>query len=134
LGQPKFYAWSASLTAFINLICVYPMIKKWGIHGAAAALFFSASAIPIFIGLVNKKVIRIGNMFYLRTVYGPAALLNLFFLAVFFRLNPLISSPASFAWILLLSLASLATIDYFFLAEPDRTFLNEKIKRLFLGN
>ena len=70
LGQPKYTALFSSLTALINIALVIPLIKSWGIDGAATALFLSSITAPVMIYVISVKVVRITINEYLNIVIG----------------------------------------------------------------
>jgi O-antigen/teichoic acid export membrane protein len=70
LGQPKYNAFFSFLTAFINIVLIFPFTKLWGINGAATALFISSLQAPIMIYVTSTKVVGVNFKKYASFVVG----------------------------------------------------------------
>lgn len=71
-GNPKLPAIFASISACINLIAALVLIPKFGIEGAAYALLINFLAqVPVFIFVVNKTLMKMPNLQYLKSIGKP---------------------------------------------------------------
>ena len=66
IGRPKVTAGFAGLTAGINLILVFPLIKHMGISGAALATLISVLHVPFDVWYMNREVIKVSNREFFR--------------------------------------------------------------------
>ncbi|MCX5694940.1 MAG: oligosaccharide flippase family protein [Candidatus Omnitrophica bacterium] len=129
LGKPKYNAYFSFLTAILNILLVYPLTKKWGVNGAATALFLSSLQVPFAVYFTNKYVIKIGNALYLQYVFMKFILPGVLTLLVLVLLNKMMSS--------LLSFCVIATVSYLFvfflflstgLENEDKNMIIGKLK------
>lgn len=66
-GKPQIASLFAGISAVINFIAAIILIPRFGIEGAALALLINfVVQVPIFILVVNKKLIKVSNLKFLR--------------------------------------------------------------------
>lgn len=68
-GKQNVNAFFSFLTVIINIGLIYPLLKYFGINGAALAMLLSAIQIPFAIMYSNKKVINISNIVFFKKVF-----------------------------------------------------------------
>ena len=129
MGRPKYNAIFSTITAFINLVFVYPLTKRWGVNGAAIAFFLSSIQVPVAIYVINKRVVQVKVREYITYVYGIHSIVSFCMYVLFaFVVKLLITDLLSFMGVFIGSYLLLIWLFWKMgLAPEDKAIFKSKL-------
>ncbi|MCX6718098.1 MAG: lipopolysaccharide biosynthesis protein [Candidatus Staskawiczbacteria bacterium] len=122
LGQPKIQTKYSAVQLAVFLILLYPLIKMWGISGAALAVLTSAVVYVSCIAITTISIIKCRWFDFLKETFIPLANCAFMVLFVSFMKNFVGNNFAGFFILVISGIAS-----YFFFVFISDKFLNYKI-------
>jgi len=130
MGKPKYNAVFSMVCAIIGIILLIPFSYKFGIIGSATAFLISIFInVPIFIMVVNKRIMKISSIKYFKNVFLKGGIITFFLIASFYLLlNRLMRDLWSFLFLFLLSLLISILIFYFNVDIQDRRAILSKLR------
>jgi O-antigen/teichoic acid export membrane protein len=132
MGNPKFNAIFSLLFGIISILLLIILSPKYGLIGSATAFLISSLHVPVFIFIINRKILKISNSKYFKNVFFKGSIVFVLLTCIYiFGFRLLVKNIIGFFLILLLSFLISSIAFYIHIEKEDQREILAKLKGIY---